>query len=164
MRKAGVAIATLKSEIFGMFPNPETIEQQEVEPSLDAQVGVNDFCTPTPSPKPESESIGDRAEQAKGDYYQLVQTSNTAIAYFKRYDGASGSVYIGGMSQSRLQAWADWLYSNEYTIHNPILREAKRLSNWRYEVKLPTMFITYLDDLSELDFSRYPAPSPQVLA
>ena len=142
------AITVLKSELLALFPTvePETLTEVSDE-----------------EPQPE-ETISQRVAQAKSNYYQLLQTSNPAVAYFKRHDGMIGSVYIGGMSQSRLQAWGDWLYQNGYTTHPPILRESKRLTNWAYELKLRPLPTTYLNDLIEMDYTRYPTPhSPSSL-
>lgn len=155
------AIAILKAELLEMFPveDCETAGGQEIE----VQPGIELSGTPTHNPQPE-ESISDRVREAKGEYYQLIQTTNPAIAYFKRYDAQLGHVYVGGMTQSRLQAWGDWLHANGYVTHPPILREAKRLSNWTYELKLPPIPREYLDDLIAADYTRYPTPSFQVLA
>lgn len=176
------AIAILKAEVLALFGELESLAVKDFEALSDTPEGelesladtsdgepetlaVEDFeaIFVTPDGEPE-ETISDRVRELKDDYYQLIPTKNPALAYFKRQDGELGCAYLGGMSQSRLAAWGDWLYQNGYTTHPPILRESKRLGNWRYEVKLPPLPMTYLNDLIDLDYTRYPSPSSQVLA
>jgi hypothetical protein len=131
------AIAILKAEVLGLFPDeePETID----------------------TPDEDAETISDRVREAKGDYFSLTPTTNPALAYLKRRDGQLGCVYLGGMSQARLQAWGDWLYANGYVGATPTPRSAKRLTNWSYELKLPPIPLSYLEELVATDFTRYPS-------
>lgn len=144
------AIAKLKSEVLALFPAEET------------QPNLEDIQT-QPDVEPE-ETISSRVRQTKGDYYRLVQSENPAIAYFKRRDSQLGCCYIGSMSQSRLQVWADWLLENGYVTKPVAPRPAKRLTNWGYELKLAPMSLPYLDDLTGLDYTRYPSSYSPVLA
>lgn len=162
------AIATLKTELLGLFPTEEceTETEQDFETISDTKNDEPEDIQKQPDVGL-GESISDRVAQAKSNYYQLTPTNNPAVAYFRKHDGELGSVYIGGMNQSRLAAWGDWLYQNGYTAHPPVLRESKRLRNWAYELKLSPMPLTYVNDLTGLDYTRYPtphSPSFQVLA
>jgi hypothetical protein len=152
------AIATLKSEILALFPTPQSEAIPDTPDEECETISQQDFeaIPDTPDEKLE-ETISQRVAQAKGEYYQLIATSNPALAYLKRRDGQLGCTYLGGMNQSRLAAWGDWLHANGYTTHPPTLREAKRLGNWTYELKLPPMPISYLEELVATDYTRYPS-------
>ena len=141
------AIANLKSEVLALF-TPEPSDTTSVVATSEPD------AVTLPQPEPE-ETISDRVQQ-ETPYYQLTPTSNPSLAYLKRRDGQLGCCYIGGMNQATLDAWGHWLHHNGYIPNPPTLREAKRLGNWQYELKLPPMSREYLEELVTIDYARYP--------
>jgi hypothetical protein len=94
-------------------------------------------------------------------YIELVtHPENKAISYQRRkHDGQLICVYVGCNNQSRLSSWAEWIYRQEWGLTRQqcySTRNAKRLTQFKYELKLPALSLNRINLLAAQDFTKQP--------
>jgi hypothetical protein len=132
-------------------PTPETTQEPET-------TALNQPCpdstTPTQSTKDES------------PYIELIQhPQNKAIAYQRKHDSEIVCVYLGGNSMSRIKSWSEWLYRQNWGLTRTECnnsRKALRLSEFKYELKLPAMSRERINQLALHNFSKLPKMPAEV--
>jgi hypothetical protein len=181
------AIASLKSAVMGLFPsdgNDGGNQPDEPTPDPDEPdtalivVGIAtngaveaDFAVDNPMeshhvitsnakldgrsctveyPQPEAE---------KPTYTEFVKVSDR-IAYIKvSHSGEIKSTYIGFNNKSRAKSWANYLEALTPSIE---LRAAKRMGDWKHELKIRGLSAQQIERLTTEDFSKtFKAEKPQ---
>ncbi len=90
----------------------------------------------------------------KGERFcELVKVSD-AVAYQRRHDGEIICVYAGFNNKGKLRNWGEWLSMTHSVASKFELRAAKRLTNFKYELKLWGMTIKQIERLAGCDFSK----------
>ncbi len=132
---------------FGDKPEPLTRRTQWQEPE---QISSPNSPLLTSLPPTSDEDV-------EKPFIEFIQTDNPAVAYFRKVTGEISAVYIGGTNKSRLQSWADWLFSKGYLLKRTRPRDAKRLAGvWKYEIKLPAMPMSKIEELVRSNYRKMP--------
>ena len=126
-------------------PTPETVKEPE---TTAFNQPCPDSMTPTHSTKDES------------PYIELVQhPQNKAIAYQRKHDSQIVCVYLGGNNMSRIKSWSEWLYRQNWGLTRTECnnsRKALRLTEFKYELKLPALSNERINQLAKHNFSKLP--------
>ncbi len=126
-------------------PTPETVKEPE---TTAFNQPCPDSMTPTHSTKDES------------PYIELVQhPQNKAIAYQRKHDSEIICVYLGCNSMSRIKSWSEWLYRQNWGLTRTECnnsRKALRLTEFKYELKLPAMSRERIKQLALHNFNKLP--------
>lgn len=93
-------------------------------------------------------------------YIEFVQhPNNEAIAYQRKHDTEIICVYLGCNSSSRLKSWSEWLYRQDWGLTREECnnsRQASRLTQFKYELKLPPLSWKHINQLVKHNFSKLP--------
>jgi hypothetical protein len=126
-------------------PTPETVKEPE---TTAFNQPCPDSTTPTNLRKDES------------PYIELIQhPQNKAIAYQRKHDSQIVCVYLGGNSMSRIKSWSEWLYRQNWGLTRTECnnsRKALRLTEFKYELKLPALSKERINQLAKHNFSKLP--------
>lgn len=143
------AIANLKSAVFDLFKSDsdslddshQPIEPQP-QPELNGQ--YSDFA-----------SLLSDVPKVDAPFVELVQVSN-ALAYQLKQDGEIICTYAGFGNKARAKQWGEWLAVHRTVASGFEVREAKRLTHFKHELKLWGMSLTQIEQLAECDFFKDP--------
>jgi hypothetical protein len=144
------AIANLKSAVFDLFKSDsdsfddshQPVEPQP-QPELDGQ--YSDFAV-----------LLSDAPEIDDPFVELVQVSN-AIAYQRRHDEEIICTYAGFSNKAKAKQWGEFLAVHHTVAQGFEVREARRLTNVKYELKLWKLSIDQIEQLAECDFSKDPS-------
>jgi hypothetical protein len=125
---------------------------------LDLFDGDNQPTDPTPDAAPTSCATTQETNDAP--YIELVQhPQNEAIAYQCKHDSQIVCVYLGCNSTTRLKSWGEWLRKQDWGLTREQCnnsRIAKRLTQFKYELKLPALSRERINQLALQNFSKQP--------
>lgn len=143
------AIASLKSAVLDLFRNYDNSGDdgnQPIDPSpkLDPHGHESDNAIPL-SDTPATEQ----------PFVELVQVSD-AIAYQIKRDGEIICTYAGFGNKAKAKQWGEFLAVHHTVAQAFEVREAKRLTNVKHELKLWGLSINQIQRLAECDFSKDP--------
>jgi hypothetical protein len=142
------AIASLKSAVLELFtgdtsnqPIDSSLEQIQ-EPELNGQ--YSDFA-----------SLLSDAPVVDDPFIELIQVS-ARVSYQRRHDGEIICTYAGSNNKAKLRLWGEWLAVHRTVASGFEIREAKRLTNFKHELKLWGMSLDQISQLAECDFTKDP--------
>jgi hypothetical protein len=110
------------------------------------------YCTITLSTTEDNENKGTSEGEAM-PYMELVRhPENSAIAYQRKHDGEIICVYVGFRTKAIAQSW---LHFFEAVTSRVQLRQAKRLEEFKWEVKVQGVSIKQIERYAgDCDFSK----------
>ena len=103
-------------------------------------------------PEPETEAV---EEPTPDPAWELVSIGD-AVAYFKSPEGEIGCTYAGFSNKGTAKRWGEWLALNHSVANGFEVREAKRLTNFKHELKLWGMSPKQIGRLAECDLRKNP--------
>jgi hypothetical protein len=93
-------------------------------------------------------------------YIELIQhPQNEALAYQRKHDSEIVCVYLGCNSMSRIKSWSEWLYRQNWGLTRTECnnsRKALRLTQFKYELKVPALSRERINQLALHNFSKLP--------
>ena len=88
-------------------------------------------------------------------YVELIPVSHL-VAYQRREDGEIICAYLAGNNKNRLKDWGSWL-CNQHSVGSGFeLREAKRMTAYKWELKIWGMSLKQVNRLAETDTTKTP--------
>jgi len=147
------AIANLKTAVLNLFTSDDGANDdgnQPINPAPEPAPPEGESVDVTPAPEPETEPV-----ESPSPAWELVPISDT-VAYFKSPDGEIGCTYAGFNNKSTAKRWGEWLALNHSVATGFEVREAKRLTNFKHELKLWGMSPKQIQRLSECDLRKSP--------
>jgi len=94
-------------------------------------------------------------EPTEPAYVGLVRVSDN-VSYMRRLDGEIICCYLGLNSKQKAKQWSDWLTLTHSVATKCEARPAKRLTAFKYELKLWGMTIQQIERLASCDASKDP--------
>jgi len=89
-------------------------------------------------------------------FIELIQVSD-AIAYqLKHFSGEICCTYAGFSNKSKAKLWGEWLAVHHSVASGFEVREAKRLRNFKHELRFWGLSIDQIQKLAEYDFAKDP--------
>jgi hypothetical protein len=153
-------IGSLRDAVLNLFdgddnnnhPNNHATEPTPETPLLPETTAFNQPCPDSTNPA--------NSRQDEPAYIELVQhPQNKAIAYQRKHDSEIVCVYLGCNSMSRIKSWSEWLYRQNWGLTQTECnnsRKALRLTQFKYELKLPAMSRERINQLALHNFSKLP--------
>ena len=88
-------------------------------------------------------------------YIDLIPVTHL-VAYQRRQDGEIICCYLAGNNKNRLKDWGSWL-CNQHSVGSGFeFREAKRMTAYKWELKIWGMSIKQIQRLAETDTAKTP--------
>ncbi len=144
------ALASLKSSVLELFTGDtsnqpiEPSSEPAQEPELNGQ--YSDFAVLS----------SDAPEVEQPPFVELVQVSDR-VAYQRRHDERIPCCYVGSNNKGKIRLWGEWLAVHRTVANGFEVREAKRLTHFKHELKLWGMSLVQIEQLAECDFSKDPS-------
>jgi hypothetical protein len=171
------AIASLKSAVLTLFDSND--DEKEHEQKTQADCGFDIDPTPKPALDPQLDGqhcqltsplasllwedaplLGQcctvevsQTQSEKTSYTEFVRVTDR-VGYIKvNTTGEIKSVYVGFNNKTRAKAWANYL---EIVTPKIELRPAKRVGDWKHEVKLSGLSLKQIERLAAEDLDKIP--------
>ena len=161
-------IGSLRDAVLNLFDGDDNDNQPNNHPTEPTpETALLPETTALNQPCPDSTTKANSTQEVP-PYIELVQhPQNKAIAYQRRHDSQIVCVYLGCNSKTRINCWSEWLRRQDWGLtHDPCnnSRIAKRLTQFKYELKLPAMSKERINQLALHNFCKPPtmtAASPK---
>jgi hypothetical protein len=161
------AIANLKLAVLNLFQGDDNPgngggNNPEPEPQPDLSGGL--AALPCALEDDKSEVLKGQAVEIacvlsdaprEAEYVELVPASH-CVAYQRKHDGTIVCAYLGGNNKHRLKLWGEWLCVTHSVGSGFEMREAKRLTAYKHELKVWGMSLKQVERLAETDTSKNP--------
>jgi hypothetical protein len=159
-------IDSLRNVVLSLFDGDDNNHHPNNQPTdATPQTTQEPETTALNQPCPDS-TIPANSRQKEPYYIELVQhPQNKAIAYQRKHDSQIVCVYLGGNSMSRIKSWSEWLYRQNWGLTRTECnnsRKALRLTEFKYELKLPALSKERINQLALHNFSKLPAMPAEV--
>ncbi len=155
------AIASLKSAVMSLFTGNDSddggveVAIAPLEEPLNGQLCElsSPYCQlPEDAPRIELETACTVSDVPQ-PYVELIPVTHTT-AYQRSQDGEIICAYLGGNNKSRLKDWGSWL-CNQHSVGSGFeLREALRMTAYKWELKIWGMSLKQVVRLSETDTTK----------
>lgn len=138
------AIASLKSAVLDLFSSNDGTQPINPRPQPELNGQYSDFASLL-SDKPVVDD----------PFIELVAVSDR-VSYQRRHDGEIICTYVGSNNKAKLRLWGEWLAVHRTVASGFEIRESKRLTNFKHELKLWGMSLNQIEQLAECDFTKDP--------
>jgi len=99
--------------------------------------------------------VGEGSEVVEKNLFNLIPVSAT-VAYMRKNDGEIASTYAGFNNKTKAKLWGEWLAVHHSVASGFEVRESKRLTDFKYEVKLWSMSLKQIERLAGCDLMKSP--------
>jgi len=99
--------------------------------------------------------VEEPSQEREKNLFNLIPVSAT-VAYMKKIDGEITCVYAGFNNKSKAKQWGEWLAVHHSVASGFEVRESKRLTNYKHEVKLWGMSLKQIERLAGCDLMKSP--------
>jgi hypothetical protein len=153
-------IGSLRDAVLNLFDGDDNDNQPNNHPTEPTpETALLPETTALNQPCPDSTNLAN-SRQDEPAYIELIQhPQNKAIAYQRKHDSEIVCVYLGCNSMSRIKSWSEWLYRQNLGLTRTECnnsRKALRLTQFKYELKLPAMSKERINQLALYNFSKLP--------
>lgn len=153
------AIASLKSVVLGLFGgddnSPEGVPAPEQLIATVPEASCNALPNTVGETQPALEVETTPEESEPSQAWELVSISD-AVAYFVSPEREIGCTYAGFSNKNTAKRWGEWLAVHHSVANGFEVREAKRLTNFKHELKLWGMSAQQIERLAECDLRKNP--------
>jgi len=155
-------IGSLRNAVLNLFDGDDNNNHPtDSTPQTTQEPETTALNQPCPNSTTPSNSTKDEPA-----YIELIQhPQNKALAYQRKHDSEIVCVYLGGNSLSRIKSWSEWLYRQNWGLTRTECnnsRKALRLTEFKYELKLPAMSRKRINQLALHNFSKLPKMPAEV--
>jgi hypothetical protein len=159
-------IGSLRNAVLNLFDGDDNNNQPNNQPTDSTpQTTQEPETTALNQPCPDSTTPSNSTKD-ESPYIELIQhPQNKALAYQRKHDSEIVCVYLGGNSMSRIKSWSEWLYRQNWGLTRTECnnsRKALRLTQFKYELKLPAMSRERINQLALHNFSKLPTMPAEV--
>lgn len=164
-------INTFRDAVLNLFDGNDNNDPDHQTTALTAKMDLEAETSLTPEKAVEAKTVvlnepiqdstnAVESTQKASTYIELVQhPNNEAIAYQRKHNSEIICVYLGCNSTSRLKSWSEWLYRQDWGLTRQECnnsRQASRLTQFKYELKLPALSWKHINQLVKHNFSKPP--------
>ena len=149
-------IDSLRNAVLNLFDGDDNNNQPTL---FTPETGKEPETTVLNQPCPDS-TTPTHSTKDEPHYIELIQhPQNEALAYQRKHDSEILCVYLGCNNMSRIKSWSEWLYRQNWGLTRTECnnsRKALRLTQFKYELKLPAMSRERINQLAKHNFSKLP--------